>query len=267
MTGVIMGGKEREVIMKLNRTLLRAIDILDILSKNKEGYTLTQIASLLESPKSSVFDIVKTLVYGNMIVEDNQSGVTKYKIGLQSFLIGSSYLNDIDIIQIAKNDLIDLANKMHATTFMAILNDYKVVYIYKYESEHSIITTANIGTRGYLHSTGLGKVLMAFASEDVFKEGLKTINYEPCTPYTITSPEKYIDDLKEVRKRGYAIDDRENSMYQFCAAAPVHNHSGDVIAAISCSGLYDDFLNYQDLGTIVKQVADKISAQLGYISR
>ena len=253
--------------MKLNRTLLRAIEILELISKNQDGYTLAQLASMLDSPKSSVFDIVKTLVYKNMIVECNQGGITKYKIGLQSFLIGSSFINDIDIVNIAKNDLIDLANKMNATTFIAVLDDYKVTYIYKYESKHSIITTANIGTRGHLHSTGLGKVLMAFASEEVFKKGLKTIDYEPITPYTITSPEKYIDTLKEVRRNGYAIDDRENSMYQFCAAAPIRNHNGEVIAAVSCSGLYDEFVNYRDLGSVVKEVADRISAKLGYTPR
>ena len=126
---------------------MRAIDILELLSKSKEGYTLTQLSTVLDSPKSSIFDIMKTLVFKNMVLEDNQSGVTRYKIGLQSFLIGSSYINDIDLVNIARNDLIDFANKMQATTFMAILDDNMVTYIYKYESERSIITTANIGTR------------------------------------------------------------------------------------------------------------------------
>lgn len=250
--------------MKLNRTLLRAIDILEMLSKNKNGYTLAQISSMLDSPKSSVFDILKTLVYKNMVVEDNQSGITKYKIGLQSFLIGSSFLNDIDIVNVARNDLIALANKMHATAFIAVLDEYKVTYIYKYESQRSIITTANIGTKNPLHSTGLGKVLMAFSSESILKDALKTMDFEPLTPYTITSPEKYIDELKKVRVNGYAVDDRENSMYQFCAAAPIRNHTGEVIAAISCSGLYENMIDYSDLGVIVKQTADKISSKLGY---
>ena len=128
--------------MKLNRTLLRAIDILELLSKSKEGYTLAQLSSMLDSPKSSIFDIMKTLVYKNMVIEDNQSGITKYKIGLQSFLIGSSYLNDTDIVNIAKNDLIDLANRMQATTFMSILDDDMVTYLYKYESEKTILEVA-----------------------------------------------------------------------------------------------------------------------------
>lgn len=250
--------------MKLNRTLLRAIEILDLVSKNKDGYSLAELTRLLDSPKSSVFDIVKTLVFKNMLYEDNQAGVTKYKIGLQSFLIGSSFINDIDIVNIAKNDLIELADKMQATTFMAVLDDFKVTYIYKYESKHSVITTANIGTRNPLHSTGLGKVLLAYSSEDILKDAMKTMAYEPITDYTITSPEKLIDELKKVRQLGYAIDNRENASYQYCVAAPVRNHDGKVIAAISCVGLYENQIDLSSLGKIVKVLGEKISKKMGY---
>ena len=250
--------------MKLNRTLLRAIDILDLLSKNKDGYTLAQLSTLLDSPKSSVFDIMKTLVYKNMVTEENNLGNTRYKIGLQSFLIGSSFLRDFDIVNIARNDLTELAEKLNGTTFMAVLDDYKVTYIYKYESHNSVITTANIGTKNPLHSTGLGKVLIAFLNENNFREALKTIDYEAYTPYTITSPEKYIEEIQKTRRLGYAVDNRENSLYQFCAAAPIRDYSGQVIAAISCTGLYEEFINFNDLGLVVKETADKISAKLGH---
>lgn len=250
--------------MKVNRTIMRTIDILELLAKNKEGYSLTDISKMLNVPKSSVFDIIKTLVYRHMVVENHQSSTIKYKIGLQSFLIGSSFLSHIDIVDVAREELILLANKMNATTFMAVLDDYKIAYIYKYESQNSIITTANIGTRGSLHSTGLGKVLMAFSSQDTFDNCLKQMSFEPYTPYTITSIEDYLKEINKVKRQGYALDNRENSNYQFCAAAPIRNHQGDVIAAISCSGLYDEFMNLDDLGIIVKDVADKISAKLGY---
>lgn len=250
--------------MKLNRTLLRAIDILELLSKNREGYTLAQLATLLESPKSSIFDIIKTLVYKNMVIEDTQSGLTKYKIGLQSFLIGSSYLNDIDIVNIAKNDLIDLANKMQATTFMAILDDYMVTYLYKYESEKTIITTANIGSRRSIHSAALGKVMVAFSSDDEIRKAIQRTDFVAYTEYTITSIEKYLDELKEVRIKGYAKSDREDTLQQIAAAAPIRDHDGKVIAAISCVGFYESQVNLDDLGVIVKETADCISAKLGY---
>jgi len=253
--------------MKINRTLSRAVDILELLSKNKDGYSLSQLAAMLDCPKSSVFDIIKTLVYKNMVIEDTQSGNAKYKIGLQAFLIGNSFVQNVDMINTAKKDLIDLANQMHATTFMAVMDDFKVTYIYKYESQNSIITTANIGTRGLLHSTGLGKVLLAFANEDLFKAALKRINYESLTPYTLTSPEALFEEIKRVRVKGYAIDDRENSLYQCCAAAPVRNHQGEMIAAVSCSGLHEVLTDLDALGQIVRSTADRISAQLGYVKK
>ena len=250
--------------MKLNRTLLRAIDILELLSKSKEGYTLAQLSSMLDSPKSSIFDIMKTLVYKNMVIEDNQSGITKYKIGLQSFLIGSSYLNDTDIVNIAKNDLIDLANRMQATTFMSILDDDMVTYLYKYESEKTIITTANIGSRRSIHSSALGKVMVAFGTDEDLKRAIQRTDFVAYTEYTITSVEKYLDQLKEVRIKGYAKSDREATLQQVAAAAPIRNHDGKVIAAISCVGFYESQIDLDDLGLVVKDVADKISVKLGY---
>ena len=250
--------------MKLNRTLLRAIDILELLSKSKEGYTLAQLSSMLDSPKSSIFDIMKTLVYKNMVIEDNQSGITKYKIGLQSFLIGSSYLNDTDIVNIAKNDLIDLANIMQATTFMSILDDDMVTYLYKYESEKTIITTANIGSRRSIHSSALGKVMVAFGTDEDLKRAIQRTDFVAYTEYTITSVEKYLDQLKEVRIKGYAKSDREDTLQQVAAAAPIRNHDGKVIAAISCVGFYESQIDLDDLGLVVKDVADKISVKLGY---
>lgn len=251
--------------MKLNRTLLRAIEILELLGKKKEGYTLNEIVTLLEAPKSSVFDILKTLVHTNMVEEDTSFHKIRYKIGLQAFLIGSNYTNDMDIIQVAKQYLVPLANKMQATTFMSVMSDSMVTYIYKYESSDSIITTANIGTRRELHSAALGKAMLAFSDERTIREAIQKINFEPYTEYTITSIEKYMDELKEVRQKGYAKDNRENTLHQIAVAAPVFNYHGEVEAAISCVGMYEETVDLDVLGEIVKKVAFNISTALGYI--
>ncbi|MFV0393405.1 MAG: IclR family transcriptional regulator [Coprobacillaceae bacterium] len=251
--------------MKLNRTLLRAIEILELLGKNKDGYTLIEITTLLDAPKSSVFDILKTLVYTNMVEEDTSFNKIRYKIGLHAFLIGSNYVNDIDMIQVARQYLVPLANKMKATTFMAVMDDAMVTYIYKYESSESIITTAKIGTRRELHSAALGKAMLAFANEKTIREAIQKINFEPYTEYTITSIEKYMDELKEVRAKGYAKDDRENTVHQIAAAAPIFNHRGEVVASISCVGMYEETVNLDVLGEVVKKEAILISSALGYI--
>ena len=246
---------EMEEKMKLNRTLLRAIEILELLSRSKEGYTLTELSLIFDYPKSSVFDIIKTLVYKNMVVEDNQTGITKYKIGLASFLIGSSYLNNIDIVNIAKSNLIDFANKMNATTFMAVLDENMVTYIYKYESENSIITTANVGTR---------KSMLAYKSEEEINKIIDKIDFISYTYFTIKTKEKLMEELAEVRQRGYAKDDRENTLQQIAVAAPLFDHEGHVVAAISCVGFYESSIDLDDLGLLIKDVGKQISYKLGY---
>ncbi len=251
--------------MKLNRTLLRSIEILELISKSKDGYTLGEIVEILDVPKSSVFDILKTLVRTSMLEEEFSSGKARYKIGLHSFLIGSNYVNGVDNVKVAKRYLNPLADKMKATTFMAILDDYMVTYLYKYESKESIITTANIGSRRQLHSSALGKIMLAFSSQEFIDEAIKHIKIEPYTEHTITSIEKYFEELKEARIKGYAKSDREDALHQIAAAAPVFDHNGQVIAAISCVGLYEENMDLDELGEIVKKEAKNISYRLGYL--
>ncbi|MCF0148346.1 MAG: IclR family transcriptional regulator [Clostridium sp.] len=250
--------------MKINRTLLRAIEILDLLAKNKDGYTLLEIVNIMEVPKSSAFDILKTLVHTNMVEEDLSNGKVKYKIGVHTFLIGNSYVNGVDTVNIAKRYLNSLADRMKATTFMAILDDYMVTYLYKYESKESIITTANIGSRRQLHSSALGKIMLAFSSDDFIKEAINHIKFEAYTSYTITSVDKYYEELKEAKIKGYAKNFREDALHQIAVAAPIFNHNGKVIAAISYVGVYEDNIDLDELGEIVKNEANNISYRLGY---
>ncbi|MDV4149430.1 IclR family transcriptional regulator [Clostridium sp. AL.422] len=251
--------------MKLNRTLLRSIEILELISKSKDGYTLAEIVEIVQAPKSSVFDILKTLVHTSMLEEEFSNGKFRYKIGLHSFLIGSNYVNGVDTVKVAKRYLNPLADRMKATTFMAILDDYKVTYLYKYESKDSIITTANIGSRRELHSASLGKIMLAYSSQEFVDEAIKHINFEPYTEYTITSIEKYYEVLKEAKIKGYAKSDREDALHQIAVAAPIFDHTGQVIAAISCVGLYQESIDLDELGEIVKKEAKNISYRLGYL--
>lgn len=250
--------------MKVNRTLLRAIEILELLSKNKDGYTLVEIVDIIQLPKSSAFDILKTLVHKKMLEEDLSTGKVKYKIGVHTFLIGNSYLNTVDTVNIAKKYLNPLADRIKSTIFMAILDDYMVTYLYKYESKESIITTANIGSRRQLHSSALGKIMLAFSSDDFVMEAINHISFETYTEYTITSVEKYYDELKEAKIKGYAKNFREDALHQIAAAAPIFNHDGKVIAAISCVELYEENKDLDELGEIVKNEANNISYRLGY---
>ncbi|MCS6803658.1 MAG: IclR family transcriptional regulator, partial [Blastocatellia bacterium] len=85
---------------------------------------------------------------------------------------------------------------------------------------------------------------------------------------TITSPDKLIQDLQKVRARGYSLDDEEDELGVRCIGAPVFNHQGEVIAAISIAGTTSQITydNIPELGRLVKETARKISTCLGFVS-
>ena len=251
--------------MKLNRTALRTIDILEYVSKHKQGCTLQEIMVDMNLPKSSAFDIVKTLVYKAMLVEDVSSGKLRYKTGVHSFILGSSYVENLDVIQMAKSYLESLAEQLGKTTFIATLEEAEVVYLYKCESKKSVITTANIGSRKSIHCTALGKVLLAFEKdEQQVTHVLDQTDFVALTPYTLTSKQAYLEALKKVREQGYALDIREDALHQMCVAAPIFDHQGSIQAAMSCVGLYEEDVDIRSLSNQVREVAMNISKTFGY---
>lgn len=251
--------------MKLNRTALRTIDILEYISCHQQGCTLQEVMLEMNLPKSSAFDIIKTLVYKGMLVEDVSSGKLRYKIGVHAFILGSRYVENLNIIQEAKKVLEPLAESLGMTAFMASLEEYQVVYLYKYESKKSVITTANVGSRKSVHCTALGKVLLAFQKDgQLVKEILDHTDFTLLTPYTIVTKEAYLEELEKVRKQGYALDLREDAMHQMCIGAPIFDHHQQIKAAISYVGLYDESIDTDVLGKKVCDVAMDISRTLGY---
>ena len=83
--------------MKLNRTTLRTVDILKMVSKKPDGITLDEICEKLELPKTSAYDIITTLAHTGMVhVVKGQK--QRYTIGLTAYRVGINYTNNLDFI-------------------------------------------------------------------------------------------------------------------------------------------------------------------------
>lgn len=250
--------------MNGNRSVLRAIDILNLLSQEQDGMTLKEIMDALQIPKTSTYDILKALVAQNMVVEDRSDSVY-YRIGLKAFQIGNAYLSNADLINRAKPYVKVLGETLGKTTFIAVLDHTEVTYIYKYEPKRAILTSSNIGTKNPVHCTSLGKAILSGMTQDNLMKTIKNITYDLRTDRTIRSETQLLANIDETRARGYAIDDREIEDHTLCMGAPIFNHEGNVIAGISFSGLYKDDMDIAFEGTEVKKAASKISRSMGYL--
>nr|WP_246421611.1 IclR family transcriptional regulator C-terminal domain-containing protein [Texcoconibacillus texcoconensis] len=125
---------------------------------------------------------------------------------------------------------------------------------------------SRVGRRAPLYCTGVGKAILAYLESDELQEIVERISFEPKTKFTITTKEEFLIVLDKVRLRGYSIDDEEHEEGIRCAAAPIFNHEGRVIAGVSIAGpsqrMTDEKLDRDSL--IVRQRAQEISAKLGY---
>ena len=247
--------------MKINRTTSRAIDICKLLSTHPEGLSLDDICTIMDIPKTSAYDIVVTLVECGML-ELNRGRQNKYQIGLTAYRIGMSYINHRDISEILEPELKAFASQIGKTVFFGIRDSRHVVYISKFEPPNPIITTATVGSRNPIYCTSLGKAILAY--EEDAEAIIDTLELKRLTPKTITNKQDLIKDLKRVKKRGYAMDEREMEDHMECVGAPIFNQEGKVIGAISASSLYKSGEDYQRLGEQIAAKARQISISLGY---
>jgi DNA-binding IclR family transcriptional regulator len=153
------------------------------------------------------------------------------------------------------------------TGHLAILDHGQAVYIDKMESDSYIKINTWIGKRNYIHSSAVGKALVAFRPvaeiEVLLRRGLSKR-----TQKTITTMKRLRQELARVQKMGYATDLQEDERGGHCVAAPIFNSSGVVVAALGLSGVAMQLPpdRIPAIGKIVRSHAAAISARLGYPS-
>ena len=250
--------------MKLNRTTVRTVEILKMVSKKTEGTTLDDICKALDMPKTSAYDIVTTLAELGMInVEKGQK--QSYTIGLTAYRIGINYTNNLDFISTIEPELKVFSREVGKTVFFGVCSDHEVVYICKSEPENPIITTATVGTKNPMYCTSLGKAILAYSAEDVREKIISRIKFRKMTDRTIQTRDEFLKELDKVREQGYALDAREMEEHMECVGAPIFGRDGSVIGAISVSSLYKPTEDYQALGRQVLKKAKEVSKLLGFL--
>lgn len=250
--------------MKLNRTTVRTVEILKLVSKNPEGITLDEICEKLKLPKTSAYDIVTTLGEMGMInVARGQK--QRYTIGLTAYRIGINYTNNLDFIGTIEPVLKSFAKEIGKTVFFGVRADHEIVYICKFEPENPIITTATVGSKNPIYCTSLGKAILAYTDEETRDQVLGRVKFRKKTERTILTKEAFIEELERVREDGFALDAREVEEHMECVGAPVFGPDGNVMGAISVSSLYKPTEDYMALGQIVHKKAGEVSKLLGFI--
>ena len=249
----------------LINSILRASSILRCFLGGKTSYRISELAIQLGLDRSTTYRLLLSLEKCGLVEKDKKTG--EYSLGLGVFEIGNTYLRQMDFIQASKPVMVELAAKAQETVHLAVLSGMEIVYVDKVDSPRTLGVMSKIGQRGPLHSTALGKVLLAFQPEAESSRMIKQIKLKPFTANSISSRTKLMDELKKVRRQGYAFDFTESEQGVECIAAPIRNHLGNTIAALSISGPQRKINTPREkefVSSVVKAAA-LVSSKLGYV--
>jgi len=249
----------------LINSILRASSILKCFLREKTHFKISELASQLQLDRSTTYRILLSLEKCGFVEKDKRAG--EYSLGLSAFEIGNTYLRRMDFIKISKPIMTELALKVQETVHLAVLSDTEIVYVDKVDSPRTLGVMSKIGQRAPVYCTALGKVLLAFQPENEQSRILGEIRLTPFTPKTITSKQKLAEELRTIRKQGYSLDRREIEEEVECIGAPIRNHLGNVIAALSISGPQRKIGTPQEKQFIsqVIEAASLVSSKMGYM--
>ncbi|API92985.1 MULTISPECIES: IclR family transcriptional regulator [Virgibacillus] len=243
----------------------RVIEIFELLSRHQQGLTIKEVSEKLNVPQSSTFNLLKTLSTEGYVRQDM---LKKYRLGEKLIPLGTIAMESLDIYSIGLPHLQKLMNTVQETIFMSVLSGDELVYIAKIDTNRSIRTSAQPGSKKPLYCTGLGKAFLAFLPEQKREELLQSMELKPITEKTIVNKEELITQLKQFNKNGYSIDDEESEEGLYCLAAPIFGSDRQIVAAISAAGPKERMLSRKDF--ITQQLmgsARKISESIGYIEQ
>ena len=240
----------------------RALNILEAAAHRRDGLTNSEISRKLAIPKSSASYILRTLERRGYLRRDAESG--RYRLGLKILSLGGDAQANLDIADVALPFMRPLSEKIHLTVHLAVLDQGEAVYVEKVEAPGFFKVNTWVGRRMFLHSTSVGKCLLAWLPKHEVEALVKQEGLKKRTPKTITTVTKLLADLERVRQEGYALDDEENSLGARCLGAPVFDVMGNVVAALGASGTLTqvDAANMTRIAESLRETARRISRQM-----
>jgi DNA-binding IclR family transcriptional regulator len=240
------------------QSLARGLKILEILGQAQDGVSITELAERLGVDKGSASRLVATLAGYGYAEKDDET--RRYHLGPQVVTLSRSLLTRLPLREAAKPFLRDLMERTGECSHLGVPALGRVLYIDQVESPATLRVNAEVGTMNPLHSTALGKVLLAFG-------GLEPPSVmESFTPHTLTDLARLNKNLEQVRSRGYAVDDEEFDPGVRCIAVPVRDFRGKVIGSIGISGPATRVTRERlpQLASIVLEVGKSLSEKLSF---
>ncbi len=248
------------------QSVARAMEMLRFIGEAGRPVHLTQLSKGLGLSVSTVHGILNTMKRYDVICQDPETG--RYFLGIALLQLGGKVQSGLSLHQVCLPHLTALSERYGETVHLAVRSQAEAVFIDHVEGRRVHRLTSRVGERRPLHCCSVGKAMLAFLDSPQLEALLRDMPLQRFTPHTLASPAALRENLARIRSQGYAVDREETETGLCGVAAPLRNHAGEVVAAISIGLPVGRLLEHgeENLGFTVRATAAKISAQLGWTS-
>ena len=251
--------------MSANKSVIKTLKILDLISKSPDGLTLSEIYKELDLPKATVYDILQALYQEDAVYYKNEIQKT-YVIGSKVFAIGQAYSKNSNFIAFASPLLKEFAEKYGVTTFAYKRIGTKVTSVYKSESAKARLSTPDVGQQMSLYDNIVGLAFLTFLSQEKSADLINRILKKDIKNKNGSFYQSIIEQIEKNRNVGYILDNGICESFVCNLAVPVYNFEKKMTGVIYATRLMFDE-NSEDLDVYLKdflEIASIISSKQGY---
>ncbi|MGK0722336.1 IclR family transcriptional regulator [Leucobacter sp. W1478] len=207
----------------------RAFDVLEALAQAERELTVAEVAAATHLAAPTAHRLLRTLVSRGYVQQAASRGYT-----LGSGLIHLGKRATPELATLAQGVLADLEEASEETANLAVLDGDLVAYIAQMPSRHRMRMFTEVGRRVLPHASGVGKAILSTLPDTRVREIVARTGLPRYTPSTLVTDVALLADLRESRRRGFAVDDGEQEVGVRCIAVPIPGSSP--AAAVSISG-------------------------------
>lgn len=244
--------------------LERGLSVLELLEDHPDGLGISEIARRLDYPKNFVYRCASALHQRGYLSRDDAS--KRYTLSRKLLSMGYAVLRKSGLIESAMPIMRELRDEVRETVVLCAIEETHGLVLDHVPGLHAFRLVVDTGMRFELHSSAPGKAILARMPLGERDRIIKAMRFIRFTDSTITSRKAFAEELKDVCKKGYALDHAEELDGIHCVSAPVFDQKGAPVAAVTVTGPSNRMKASQlpAMGKKVKRCASRISTQLGY---
>jgi DNA-binding IclR family transcriptional regulator len=210
----------------------KALRFLELLA-DKGEINVSSAAQQLGLNRANAHRYLATLKELGYVEQDEKS---RYRLTYKLLELGLKFSDSLNVLSIARPLMLENLARFKETVNLGEWTGQNIIHIDKIESQEMLRLDLNVGSSAPAYCTGLGKAILAFLPLNELDLYLEKVELKAFTPLTITDKDSLITELKDIKQKGYSLDNEELASGLRCVAAPVFNHKGFPKYAISIAG-------------------------------